>query len=61
MDYRRRPPERDFTTDFGAKMSDEEKEIILRLFPDADIGYDNTEQLIIYTGRYAENQMPEKD
>ena len=42
-------------------MSDEERETILRLFPNADVGYDNTEQLIIYTGRYAENQMPEGD
>jgi len=42
-------------------MTDEEKKILFELFPEADIGYDNSEQLIIYTGRYAENQMPVED
>jgi len=35
-------------------MTEEEKEIILKLFPEADIGYDLDEQLIIYTGRYSD-------
>jgi hypothetical protein len=42
-------------------MTEEEKKILLELFPEADVGYDNSEQLIIYTGRYAENQMPVED
>ena len=42
-------------------MTEEEKKILLELFPEADLGYDNDEQLIIYTGRYAENQMPVED
>ena len=42
-------------------MTEEEKKILLELFPEADIGYDNSEQLIIYTGRFAENQMPVED
>ena len=42
-------------------MTDEEKKILFELFPEADIGYDNSEQLIIYTGRFAENQMPVED
>ena len=33
-------------------MTEEEKKILLELFPEADIGYDNSDQLIIYTGRF---------
>jgi len=42
-------------------MTEEEKAAIYDMFPDADIAYDLDEQLIVYTGRYAENQMPVED
>ena len=42
-------------------MTEEEKKILLELFPEADIGYGHADQLIIYTGRYAENQIPVED
>ena len=42
-------------------MTEEEKKILLELFPEADIGYDNDEQLVIYTGRYPDPYCAEDE
>ena len=42
-------------------MTEEEKKILLELFPEADIGYDNSDQLIIYTGRFPDPYCAAED
>jgi len=42
-------------------MTEEEKKILFELFPEADIGYDNDEQLVIYTGRFPDPYCEAED
>jgi hypothetical protein len=45
----------------GVLMTEEEKKLLLELFPKADIGYDEGDQLVIYTGRYPDGYCSENE
>ena len=42
-------------------MTEEEKKILLELFPESELAYDNDDQLVIYTGRYPDPYCAEDE